>query len=176
MNLEGLQELLKEIEKVGMDHIDEEKFTGLLLDFTDKNCTKFDQGATDGEIDAMMKNFEMKDFQKKVPMFLKKLFLLLMIQDPDMCTELSVDKIIIGHGNTKIFVLRRLIRKADFLTQIEREIFVEKLYVAGREAFCHGDGLIKYQNFIISNEEFERFSINKNAWYNHKIFTLVHGR
>ena len=25
MNLEGLQELLKEIEKVGMDHIDEEK-------------------------------------------------------------------------------------------------------------------------------------------------------
>ena len=44
MNLEGLQELLKEIEKVGMDHIDEEKFTGLLLDFTDKNCTMFDQG------------------------------------------------------------------------------------------------------------------------------------
>ena len=44
MNLEGLQELLKEIEKVGMDHIDEEKFTGLLLDFTDKNCIMFDQG------------------------------------------------------------------------------------------------------------------------------------
>ena len=44
MNLEGLQELLKEIEKVGMDHINEEKFTGLLLDFTDKNCTMFDQG------------------------------------------------------------------------------------------------------------------------------------
>ena len=60
MNLEGLQELLKEIEKVGMDHIDEEKFTGLLLDFTDKNCTTFDQGATDSEIDAMMKIFEMK--------------------------------------------------------------------------------------------------------------------
>ena len=60
MNLEGLQELLKEIEKVGMDHIDEEKFTGLLLDFTDKNCTTFDQGATDSEIDAMMKMFEMK--------------------------------------------------------------------------------------------------------------------
>ena len=163
MNLEGLQELLKEIEKVGMDHIDEEKFTGLLLDFTDKNCTTFDQGATDSEIDAMMKNFEMKDFQKKVPMFLKKLFLLLMIQDPDMCTELNVDRIIIGHGNIKIFVLRRLIRKADFLTQIEREIFVEKLYVAGRESLCRGNCLIKYQDFIISNEEFERFSINKNA-------------
>ena len=110
-----------------------------------------------------MKIFEMKDFPKKVPMFLKKLFLLLMIQDPEMCAELRVDKIIIGQGNIKIFVLRRLIRKADFLTQIEREIFVEKLYVAGREAFCRGDCLIKYQDFIISNEEFERFSINKNA-------------
>ena len=96
MNLEGLQELLKEIEKVGMDHIDEEKLTGLLLDFTDKNCTMFDQGATDSEIDAMMKDFEIKDFQKKVPLFLKKLFLLFMIHDPEMCNELRVDKIIIG--------------------------------------------------------------------------------
>ena len=69
----------------------------------------------------------------------------------------------IGHGNINIFVLKRLIRKADFLTQIEREMFVEKLYVVGREAFCRGDCLIKYQDFIISNEEFERFSINKNA-------------
>ena len=96
-------------------------------------------------------------------MFFKDLFLLLMIQDPKMCTELGVDKIIIGHEIIKIFVLRRLICKADFQTQIEQEIFVEKLYVAGREAFCHGDCLIKYQDFIISNEEFERFSINENA-------------
>ena len=96
-------------------------------------------------------------------MFLKKLFLLLMIQDPKMCNALGVDKIIIGNGNIKIFVLRRLIFKADFLTQLEQEIFVEKLYVAGREAFCRGDCLIKYHDFIISNEEFERFSVNKNA-------------
>ena len=98
-----------------------------------------------------------------MPMFLKKLFLLLMIQDPKMCNELGVDKIIIGHGNIKIFVLRRLICKADFLTQLEQEIFVEKLYVAGREAFCRGDCLIKYHDFIISNDEFERFSINNNV-------------
>ena len=96
-------------------------------------------------------------------MFLKKLFLLLMIQDPKMCNALGVDKIIIGNGNIKIFVLRRLICKADFLTQLEQEIFVEKLYVAGREAFCRGDCLIKYHDFIISNEDFERFSVNKNA-------------
>ena len=121
------------------------------------------QGATDSEIDAMMKKFEMKDFQKKVPMFLKKLFLLLMIQDPEMCTELRVDKIIIGHGNIKIFVLRRLIRQADFLTQIEQEDFVERLYVAGREAFCRGDCLIKYRDFIISHDDYFRFSINENA-------------
>ena len=95
-------------------------------------------------------------------MFLKKLFLLLMIQDPKMCNALGVDKIIIGNGNIKIFVLRRLICKADFLTQLEQEIFVEKLYVAGREAFCRGDCLIKYHDFIISIEEFERFSINDN--------------
>ena len=86
----------------------------------------------------MMKKFEMKDFQKKVPMFLKKLFLLLMIQDPEMCTKLRVDKIIIGHGNIKIFVLRRLIRQADFLTQIEQEDFVERLYVAHHaQARCY---------------------------------------
>ena len=94
-------------------------------------------------------------------MFLKKLFLLLMIRDPKMCTELGVDKIIIGHGSIKFCILRRLIGKADFLTQIEKDIFVEKLYVAGREALCRGDGLINYQDFIIRNEEFERFSINE---------------
>ena len=61
MNLEAYKEILLEIEKVGLNHIDEEKLTGLLLDFTDKNCAMFDHKATDSEIDAIVKRFTIKD-------------------------------------------------------------------------------------------------------------------
>ena len=61
MNQKAYKEILLEIEKVGLDHIDEDKLTGLLLDFTDKNCAMFDHKATDSEIDAMVKHFTIKD-------------------------------------------------------------------------------------------------------------------
>ena len=54
MNQEAYKQIILEIEKVGLDHIDEEKLTGILLDFTDKNCAMFDHKATDSEIDAMV--------------------------------------------------------------------------------------------------------------------------
>ena len=41
MKQEAYKEILLKIEKVGLDHIDEEKLTGLLMDFTDKKCTMF---------------------------------------------------------------------------------------------------------------------------------------
>ena len=54
MNQEAYKQIILEIEKVGLDHIDEEKLTGILLDFTDKNGAMFDHKATDSEIDAMV--------------------------------------------------------------------------------------------------------------------------
>lgn len=100
--------------------------------------------------------------QENVQIFLKKLFLLFMVQDPESCNIYGVKRIIYGIGSTEVFVLRRIIRSADFLTAHEIEKFVGKLYLAGKNALLHGDGMINYRDFVTSIEKFDKFSTNES--------------
>ena len=75
----------------------------------------------------------------------------------------------------QVHVLRRILCGSDFLLQHEISIFLEKLSVAGRNALCGGNGLIKYRDFVISIEKLPRFSVNsyETRWPDENHFEVV---